>query len=157
MHTIARLFVIPWYLLGWALHVFLGLIAPEVYRPFGATAIVPGYTRFWDNVIMPHITTWALVLAAFEIAVGCLLLAGGRWFKMGLTLSIGFNAFLVQMGLGFTEADALQSFMANRLPNLVFIAIQVPLLIRRDAPSIPALVRNWRSVSPRRARPSVIE
>jgi hypothetical protein len=152
MHTVARLFVIPWYLLGWMSHVYLGLFAPEVYRSLGATAIVPGYSQFWANVVMPHMSAWALTLAVFEITVGCLLLAGGRWFKMGLTLSIGFNVFLVQMGLGFPEADGMRSFMMNRLPNLAFIAVQLPLLVGREAQSIPELVRGRLSGIRRRGR-----
>ena len=145
MHTVARLFVIPWYLLGWVLHVYLGLFAPEIYRPFGATAIVPGFAQLWADIVMPHMTAWALTLAAFELAVGCLLLAGGRWFTIGVALSIGFNVFLVQMGLGMPQADATRSFMVNRLPNLVFIAIQIPLLVEGEVASIPALIRGRRS------------
>jgi hypothetical protein len=35
--------------------------------------------------------------------------------------------------------------MVNRLPNLVFIAIQIPLLVEGEVPSIPALIRGRRS------------
>lgn len=44
-------------------------------------------------------------------------------------LSILFNLGLVQMGLGFPAPDPLTSFMVNRGPNLLFIALQVPLLL----------------------------
>lgn len=77
---------------------------------------------------MPHITACALALAVFEIAVGCLLLAEGRWFKTGLVFSILFNLFLVQMGLGYPAASRWMDFLVNRAANLLFIAIQIPLL-----------------------------
>lgn len=143
MRNIARLFLLPWYLIGWAVHVYLGLFAPEVYRPLGSTAILPRYAELWNGSLMPYISLWAIVLAAFELAVGCLLLAPRTYFKAGLILSIGFNLFLVQMGLGYHCRSAAQSFCMNRLPNLLFAAIQAPLLFGAQAGSVPALFRSW--------------
>jgi hypothetical protein len=128
MRTVVRVFVSMWYLLGWMSHVYLGIFRPEIYRAFGATALIPGYDRFWQEVVMPNITLFALLLAGFEVVVGVLLVSKGKWVKIGLGLSIVFNLFLVQMGLGIPAGDAWGSFLVNRVPNLVFIGLQAPLL-----------------------------
>jgi hypothetical protein len=88
MRTVARLFVLPWYLVGWILHLYLALLAPEVYLPFGATAILPGYWELWRTIVMPHISVFALLLAGFELAVALLLLSGGTRFRAGVALSM---------------------------------------------------------------------
>jgi hypothetical protein len=41
-----------------------------------------------------------LLLAAFEMAVGILILSKDRYVKIGLIASVLFNLFLVQLGLG---------------------------------------------------------
>ncbi len=129
MRTAVRIFVSLWYLVGWMVHVYLGIFRPEIYRGFGATALIPGYAGLWQGVVMPNITLAALVLAGFEIGVGCLLVWRGKWAKVGLAFSIAFNLFLVQMGLGMPREGAMEDFLTNRLPNLVFIALQAPLLV----------------------------
>jgi hypothetical protein len=47
------------------------------------------------------------------------------------------------MGLGYQTADAGQSFLVNRLPNLLFVALQLPLLKTDFQSSIPAVVGGW--------------
>lgn len=79
-------------------------------------------------MIMPNIVFFALSLAAFELLVGLLLVGKGKQVKSGLMLSILFNLFLVQLGLSGQATDRVSDFLINRLPNLVFVAIQTPLL-----------------------------
>ncbi len=143
MKNLVRLLIVPWYLVGWVLHVYLGLINPEIYRPFGQTALIPGFTPFWNTVLMPRITMLALALAVFEITVGVLLISKGRWVKVGLGLSIAFNGFLVQLGLSYPASDGVSSFLINRAPNLLFIALQIPLFWSTFNRSLPEVVRNW--------------
>jgi hypothetical protein len=151
MRTVARLCVLPWYLVGWIFHLYLGLFAPQVYQPLGSTAILPGYADLWGGVVMPHISLFALLLAGLELAVALLLVSGGRRFRAGVTLSIAFNIFLVQMGLGYQADGLMRSFMLNRLPNLVFAAIQVPLLFGAEVQPLGDVVRAWmRGVRSRR-------
>ncbi len=144
MRMAVRVFVGLWYLLGWMVHVYLGVFNPEVYRAFGETALIPGYGAVWQGLVMPHITLFALLLAGFELGVGLLLVSKGRWVKVGLALSMAFNLFLVQMGLGWPTGDAWTSFLVNRLPNLVFIAIQAPLLVwgRDERSVVGAMLRS---------------
>jgi hypothetical protein len=143
MRTVARLFVLPWYLVGWILHVCLGLLAPEVYQAFGSTAVLPGFGDLWGRVVMPHISLFALLLAGFELTVALLLLSGGRRFRVGVALSIAFNVFLVQLGLGYPAGGLADGFVVNRLPNLVMVAIQVPLLFGPEARPMREVVRGW--------------
>ncbi len=143
LRTFARSFVALWYLLGWLSHVYLALFSPETYRVFGATALIPGFANLWGALIMPHITIFALMLAAFEIVVGGLLISRGRWVKAGLALSLLFNAFLIQLGLGYPTSSALNDFMVNRLPNLVFMGLQLPLWWGRDDQSLVVALREW--------------
>ena len=143
MRDIIRLLIATWYLLGWVSHVYLGLNNPEIYRPFGQTALIPAFTSFWYNVVMPQITAFALLLAAFEVEVGILLVSKERWVKIGLALSIAFNLFLIQLGLSYPAPDGLSDFLVNRLPNLIFIVLQVPLFWGQHTTSLPAVIRSW--------------
>jgi hypothetical protein len=128
MKNIIRFLIAPWYLLGALLHVYLALFQPELYTNFGNTAWIPVYGFVWRVVVMPNILFFALALAAFELTVGLLLIGKGEYVKYALTASIMFNIFLVQLGLSIPATDALSDFVMNRLPNLIFIAVQVPLL-----------------------------
>jgi hypothetical protein len=123
-----RSFVAIWYLLGWMVHVYLGLENPDLYSSFGRTGIIPGYEYFWTNWIMPSIVFWALLLAGFELCVGMLLIHKKKWVKVGLVFSILFNLFLVQMGLGYQTTEIWIGFLSNRLPNLIMVMLQLPLL-----------------------------
>lgn len=143
MRTIIRIFVSLWFLLGWISHVYLGLTNPEMYRAFGKTALLPGYRTLWQNVVMPNITLFALLLAAFEIFVGVLLVNKGKWVKVGLVLSFLFNLFLLQMGLGYLTANAWEGFLFNRLANLVFMALLVYLWFGSYEHSIPEILNTW--------------
>jgi len=44
--------------------------------------------------------------------------------------------------LGYEVSDPLSDFSVNRLPNMIFIAIQIPLFWGWDNYSIPELIRN---------------
>jgi len=140
---ILRLIVVPWYLLGWMTHVYLGLFSPESYRPFGASAIFPAYGAFWNEFVMPRITVFALLLAVFELVVGCMISGKGRWVKLGLVLSILFCLFLIQMGLSYTTANSWVNFAGNRLPNLLFIVLEIPLFGVNFEKNLPEVLKVW--------------
>ncbi|HPH94928.1 MAG TPA: hypothetical protein PKW33_02835 [Anaerolineaceae bacterium] len=140
MRNFIRGFIAIWYLLGWMVHVYLGLFSPQIYAVFGSTALIPGYAALWQNWIMPNISFFALLLAVFEIVTGGLLISSGKWVKLGLVASVLFNLFLVQMGLGASADGLLNDFLSNRLANLVFIALQIPLFWGWDERSIPAAI-----------------
>ncbi len=143
LKDIDRAFIALWYLLGWVSHVYLGLFSPGTYRTFGDTALIPGYTDFWRSVMMPSISFFAVLLAVFEIIVGLLLISKGKWVKYGLVLSLLFNLFLVQMGLSYLTPDPWSSFMVNRLPNIIFMLLQAPLLWGKYERSLPRIIQGW--------------
>jgi hypothetical protein len=142
MKNALRVFIALWYLLGWLAHVYLAITAPTTYAVFGQTALLPLLRNLWQSFIMPNIRFFALLLAAFEIVVGCLLVSKGRWVKIGLVFSLLFNLFLIVLGLGTLTADPVQDFVANRMPNLLFIALQIPLFFWTFDHSIPEVIRS---------------
>jgi hypothetical protein len=125
---IARAFFALWYLAGSIIHVVVGTRRPEFYRPFGQTALLALPRRVWNGVVMPHITVFALLLAAFELVTGVLIISKGMWTRIGLVCSILFNLCLVVLGLSWKTSSRTSSFLVNRLPNLLFAAAQLPLL-----------------------------
>lgn len=141
--NLLRLFIALWFLLGWMTHVYLVTTNPEIYRSFGNSAIFPAYTAFWNNVVMPNIRVFATLLVLFEIAVGCLISSRGKWVKIGLMFSILFSLFLIQMGLSYTTPDAWINFAGNRLPNILFIALELPLFRGSFEKSLPAVIKGW--------------
>jgi hypothetical protein len=143
IRSFTRALVALWYLFGWPSHIYLALFAPDTYRVFGATALIPGFPDLWRTLIMPNITVLAFVVAGFEVVVGALLISRGRWVKVGLGLSLLFNLFLVQLGLGYTAPSLPDDFLVNRLPNLVFIGLQLPLVWGYDDRSLLAPLRDW--------------
>ena len=143
MREVIRLLIAPWYLLGWVIHVYLGLFNPEIYRSFGKTSLIPMFAQFWDGVVMPQITVFAILLAAFELVVGILLISKQRWVKIGLALSITFNLFLVQLGLSYPAPYGLSDFLVNRLPNLIFIVMQIPLFRGQHTTWLHMVILDW--------------
>jgi len=138
----ARLFFAPWYLLGSLVHVWYGLTNNRVYAALGRTPVFEVTRTLWFSVVMPHITFYALLLALFEISVGILILSKGKLVWIGLAMSIVFNLFLVQLGLGFPETPwSGRDFVLNRLSCLLFAILQLPLFWVRFDLSFPEF---WR-------------
>ncbi|HEY3474451.1 MAG TPA: hypothetical protein VGK56_07550 [Anaerolineales bacterium] len=138
-----RFFIALWYLLGWLSHVYLAIAKPQLYRSFGSTALIPLLRDLWQGFIMPNIVFFAFGLAAFELAVGFLIISKGRQVKIGLVASILFNLFLVQLGLSGQATDWISDFLINRLPNLIFVAIQVPLLFSTFDRTLPEVIASF--------------
>ena len=141
--NVARVFFALWYLLGSLVHVKFGLTNNHIYERFGSTSLFAASRELWTTVVMPHIAFFALLLAAFEMAVGILLLSKGRYVKIGLTTSVLFNLFLVQLGLGYPEIQGSgRDFLVNRLPTLLFALLQCPLLWVHFDKGLPTLLRT---------------
>jgi hypothetical protein len=91
---------------------------------------------------MPNITFFALLVAAFEMATGILILSKGRYVKVALTASVLFNLYLVQLGLGYPEIlGSGRDFLLNRMSNLLFALLQLPLFWVHFDKSLPQLLR----------------
>ena len=91
---------------------------------------------------MPHITFFALLLSAFEMATGILILSKGRLAWIGLAASVFFNVFLVQLGLGFPEVPwSGRDFLLNRLSCSLFAILQLPLFWVSFDSTFPGFLR----------------
>ena len=141
--NILRLLIVPWFLLGWMTHAYLVTTNPEGYRVFGESAIFKAYTVFWNQTVMPNITLFVILLIIFEIVTGCLIAAKGKWVKIGTVFGILFSLFLIQMGLSYTTPNAWINFAGNRLPNILFIALELPLLWGSYEKSLPEVIKGW--------------
>ena len=86
---------------GAAIHVVIVLTGTETYRHFADTAFIPFVKQGWLSVFMPHAALLGLLLAAFELAVGLLILAGGPKTRLGLLAAIVFHLGLMLFGWGF--------------------------------------------------------
>jgi hypothetical protein len=86
---------------GSAVHVAIVVTGTETYRHFADTAFIPFVKQAWLSVFMPHAALLGLLLAAFELAVGLLILAGGRKTTIGLVAALAFHLGLMLFGWGF--------------------------------------------------------
>ncbi len=141
--NILRLFIALWFLLGWISHLYLVVTNPETYRIFGDSALIPAYTTLWNNFVMPNITIFVILLMIFELTVGCLISSKGKWVKIGLVFAVLFSLFLIQMGLSYTTPDIWVNFAGNRLPNIIFIALIIPLFWGNYDKSLPQVIKGW--------------
>jgi hypothetical protein len=63
---------------GAAVHLVIVVTGTETYRHVADTAFIPFVKQAWVSVFMPHAALLGPLLAAFELAVGLLILAGAR-------------------------------------------------------------------------------
>ena len=79
--------------------VHLGIVAadPQFYAPFAEDSLVPVLQTAWDEVFMAAPALWGVVMCLAEVAIGLMLLAGGRWTMPGWSLVIAFHVMLVLM------------------------------------------------------------
>ncbi len=129
LKNILRTFIALWYLLGWMVHVYISVIVPQpqLYQNFGATALFPVLRELWQTIVIPNIMLFGPLCAAFQLAVGILMVGKGNRVKVALIASLLFNAFLLQLGLAMPADGWVADFLINRLPVLIFAAVQVPL------------------------------
>lgn len=142
MWNAGRIFFALWYLGGSLLHLWLGTTIPQGYAPFGETVLIPLVRDLWHSFLMPNMRVFAYMLAAFELTTGVLLLSKARYFRLGLVASLGFNLFLIQLGLATVTADPGTDFMWNRLPNIVFAIAQLPLFLRDYRQTLPETIAS---------------
>ena len=86
---------------GSLVHIAIVVTGTETYRHFADTAFILFVKQAWLSVFMPHAALFGLLLAALELAVGLLILAGGRKTTIGLLAAIVFHLGLMLFGWGF--------------------------------------------------------
>jgi hypothetical protein len=97
------------------------LVAPDGFVKLGTNApLIPFYRWAFEHIVVTAPAVFGLLVAAFEIAVGLLMLNGGRQTNWGL---IGGIVFLV----------AITPLGPWTLPNLIMAAALGVILWRRRA------------------------
>lgn len=83
--------------------VHIGIVAAdtETYRHFADRALFGFVRSGWAEVFMATPVLWGLLLAAGEIAMGYLLLRGGRPAQVGWVSVVLFHVLLMLFGWGF--------------------------------------------------------
>jgi hypothetical protein len=82
--------------------IHVGIVAADTafYEPFGEPGLFGFVRTGWAEVFMAAPEVWGLLLAAAEVAVGVLLLVGGRAARVGWVLTIVFHVLLMLFGFG---------------------------------------------------------
>ncbi len=137
-----RVFIAVWYLGGCVIHFLCAIFQPYAYARLERGPLYPLMGRVWIEFFIPHIVSFAVLLAIIELAVGIMLLSRNGAVRIALTVSLLFNLFLVQLGLGFSAPPgSMDDFVHNRLSNVLFILIQLPLYWVHFDRSLAAVIR----------------
>jgi hypothetical protein len=85
--------------MGIGFHLVLILRDPHGYDGFSASALLPLYRWAFRTLVMPYPLAFAFAAAAFEIAVGLLMLSKERYAKAGLITGSLFLLVITPLGL----------------------------------------------------------
>jgi hypothetical protein len=99
--TAARTAIGKFFLSMAGVHVGLVAADPGIYEPFADQALSAWVRDRWVDVFMADPATWGLAVATGELALGVLLLLGGRRARAGYVGVIGFHLALMLFGWGF--------------------------------------------------------
>ncbi|WP_139003363.1 hypothetical protein [Arthrobacter crystallopoietes] len=118
----ARIFIgIFFIIMAVAVNALLSVLAPEQFVRLGADApLIPFYAWFFEHVVALAPQVVGILAAAGETAVGLLILASGRYVKLGLGAAIIFLIVITPLGVW-------------TLPNPIFAAA-LAWLLRNDYP-----------------------
>jgi hypothetical protein len=95
---VCRVAVGTLFLAGGALFNTLFLATGGDYSDFADASYLPFVTDTWRSVVAPRQPIFILVLIAFEVATGVLVLSGGRRTQLALVAAIGFHIGLMFFG-----------------------------------------------------------
>jgi hypothetical protein len=81
-------------LAGAAANAFMALTQPGIYAPFADMSFLSLYRTAWQSLVLPYLGAWLLLVVAFEVTMGVLLLSKGMWVRVGIVGTILFFLFL---------------------------------------------------------------
>ncbi len=85
--------------MGIGFHLVLIVRDPHGYDGFSTSALLPLYRWVFREIVMSYPLAFALVAAAFEIAVALLMLSRGRYAQIGLLVGSLFLLAITPLGL----------------------------------------------------------
>jgi hypothetical protein len=85
--------------MGIGFHLVLILRDSHGYDGFSTSALLPLYRWAFRAIVMPYPLVFALVAAAFEIALGLLMLSKGRYAQLGLITGSLFLLAITPLGM----------------------------------------------------------
>ena len=86
------------FLFGGALLHTINLIDGDTYSGFADTAHFAWVTDAWEAVVPANPVRWIGLLTVFEVAVGVLAIAGGRWTQISYVAVLAFYLALTLFG-----------------------------------------------------------
>ena len=95
---VGRVAVATLFLAGGALFNTVNFATGGDYADFADGSYLPFVTDTWHSVVAPNQNIFIPLLIAFEVAVGVLMLAGGRLTRLALAAAIGFHVGLMFFG-----------------------------------------------------------
>jgi len=96
-------------------NIVLSLLNPQAFVELGKNALIPFYRELFHDVVALNPPLFGLLAAAFEIAVGLLILNRKNYVKIGLVAGIIFNIAIIPLGV-------------EEMPNWIWALAQVYLL-----------------------------
>ena len=120
------------YLSGSLIHLGLAAFRPTAYESFADGAYWPFIRHAWNSILVPNTRAVIVLLAAYELIVGVLLLQRGIRRRVGLIGATGFHVALLLFGWGI---------WIWAIPNLALLAIALRSTV--PGPSALASQRDW--------------
>jgi hypothetical protein len=96
-----RVAVATLFLAGGALFNTVNFATGGDYTDFADGSYLPFVTDTWRSVVAPNQAAFIPLLIAFEVAVGVLMLIGGRGTQLALVAAIGFHIGLLFFGWAY--------------------------------------------------------
>jgi hypothetical protein len=98
---VGRIAVATLFLAGGALFNTLNFATGGDYAEFADESYMPFVRDTWHSVVAPNQYIFIPLLIAFELAVGVLMLTGGRRTQLALAAAIGFHIGLMFFGWAY--------------------------------------------------------
>ena len=122
-----RIFLGFFYLaMGIGVNLPLGLTNPQMYVEMGKDALIPLYRELFVQVVALNPALFVLPIAAFQIAMGLLILNKQRYVKIGLIGTIIFVIAITPLGihqLPWLGLPLVQAFLLRKEFDRTFLEV----------------------------------
>lgn len=83
------------YLGGAVVNFWFFIRNPGIYSSFADSAILSIYRETWQELVVPHMRLFLLLVVIFEGLVGIAILSRGQFAKLGHAAALLFQIFLI--------------------------------------------------------------